>query len=300
MDEKEVFVTIGLPVFNGEKTIKKSIESLLNQTHTNFEIIISDNCSTDNTLNICRTFAEKDSRIKIFEQNKNMGINWNYNFVLNKTESEFFLWAAADDIKLESFLKENLEELILNKKIVCSISKVIRYGIKNGDIILNDSNLKPKTKKGKFLANFRPTGTNPLRGNMNKRIKKFLEKPGSNSIIFGIYRTEILKKCLVDKRFVGNDWAIVLNALSFGEFEEVDKVSMYKYDSGISKEGIIKYAKENNQSKVGIIFPMLPFTRWTIHKFGTKIFLENIVSLFLLNLRSEIAIIVDIFTIIKK
>ena len=76
-------ISVGIPVYNGEKFIRKSIESVLRQTYRNFELIISDNASTDSTSDICTEFLTKDSRIKFVRQDKNMGPIWNFNFVLS-------------------------------------------------------------------------------------------------------------------------------------------------------------------------------------------------------------------------
>ena len=78
-------ISIGMPVYNGEKFIRKCIESVLQQTHRNFELIISDNASTDSTSKICEEYLRKDNRITFVRQNKNMGQNWNFNFLLGKS-----------------------------------------------------------------------------------------------------------------------------------------------------------------------------------------------------------------------
>jgi glycosyltransferase involved in cell wall biosynthesis len=90
-------VHIGMPVFNGEKTIHRAIDSLLRQTFSDFELIISDNASTDETAAICRDYAARDSRIKYFRQKKNEGATTNFIFVLNQASADYFMWAAADD-----------------------------------------------------------------------------------------------------------------------------------------------------------------------------------------------------------
>ena len=76
-------LTIGMPVYNGELFIKKAIESILAQTFTDFELIISNNSSTDSTEKICQDFLNKDNRIQIHTQEKNIGIHRNFNFLLS-------------------------------------------------------------------------------------------------------------------------------------------------------------------------------------------------------------------------
>jgi len=85
--EMQPKVSIGMPVYNGEKTIKKAINTLLAQTFRDFELIISDNASDDETENICRRFALKDKRIHYLRQSKNLGASANFNFLLSMSKN---------------------------------------------------------------------------------------------------------------------------------------------------------------------------------------------------------------------
>ncbi len=91
-------VSIGMPVYNGEKYIREALDSLLAQTFVNFELIISDNASTDATEKICQMYAAKDPRIRFARQPENRGALANFKFVLDEARGEYFMWAAADDI----------------------------------------------------------------------------------------------------------------------------------------------------------------------------------------------------------
>ena len=92
-----VKLSIGLPVYNGELFIERAIESILAQTFTDFELIISDNASTDSTQEICQNFSKKDNRIRIFKQEKNIGVHRNFYFLLSQAKGEYFAWTAVDD-----------------------------------------------------------------------------------------------------------------------------------------------------------------------------------------------------------
>ena len=74
---KRCKLTIGIPIYNGEKNLREKINSILNQDFDDFELIISDNGSTDSTKKICGEFITKDKRIKFFSHEKNLGANWN-------------------------------------------------------------------------------------------------------------------------------------------------------------------------------------------------------------------------------
>ena len=91
-------VSIGMPVYNGEKFIRETLDSLVMQTFTDFELIISDNNSKDNTEAICREYTVKDKRIRYVRQSENRGQLLNFQFVLNEAVGEYFMWASADDL----------------------------------------------------------------------------------------------------------------------------------------------------------------------------------------------------------
>jgi len=92
-------VSIGMPVYNGEAYIREALDSLLGQTFIDFELIISDNASTDGTEIICRGYASGDSRIRYVRQDRNVGAVGNFEFVLNEARGEYFMWAAHDDLQ---------------------------------------------------------------------------------------------------------------------------------------------------------------------------------------------------------
>ena len=97
-------LSVGLPVYNGETYIGQSIESLLGQSYEDFELIISDNASTDSTADICRHYGKQDPRIRYVRQPRNIGLSPNHNFVVQQARGEYFKWAAADDLCAPTFL----------------------------------------------------------------------------------------------------------------------------------------------------------------------------------------------------
>jgi glycosyltransferase involved in cell wall biosynthesis len=91
-------LSVGLPVYNGEKFLGEAIDSLLGQTFGDFELIISDNASTDQTGEICREYAQQDARVRYIRQPHNIGLSPNHNFVADEARGKLFKWAAADDL----------------------------------------------------------------------------------------------------------------------------------------------------------------------------------------------------------
>jgi glycosyltransferase involved in cell wall biosynthesis len=114
MDYKLPLVSIGMPVFNSQKYINRALDSLLSQSYPNFEIIISDNCSEDQTADICKKYAEKDKRVRLSVNKSNLGINANFKIVYRKASGKYFMWAACDDYWEPEFIKKLVNELESN------------------------------------------------------------------------------------------------------------------------------------------------------------------------------------------
>jgi glycosyltransferase involved in cell wall biosynthesis len=104
-------LTVGLPVYNGEKYLPESIDALLGQTYEDFELIISDNASTDGTAEVCRDYEKQDSRVRYFRQPRNVGLAPNHNFVAEQARGELFKWASNDDLYARDLLKRCIEAL---------------------------------------------------------------------------------------------------------------------------------------------------------------------------------------------
>jgi glycosyltransferase involved in cell wall biosynthesis len=119
-------VAIGMPVWNGERFISEAIDSILAQTYDDFELVISDNASTDATAEICRAYAKRDTRIRYIRQEKNVGGHPNHNVVFHRSSSEYFRWAAADDVLAPELIQECVRVLDEDRDIVvCSPATVL-------------------------------------------------------------------------------------------------------------------------------------------------------------------------------
>jgi len=115
-------VSIGMPVYNGAKYIRQALDSLLAQDYAHFELIISDNASTDDTAVICKEFATRDARISYHCNEQNMGPAWNFTRVLEMSAGEYFMWAAHDDEWLPNHISTIVPMLESNKKVVLAVS----------------------------------------------------------------------------------------------------------------------------------------------------------------------------------
>jgi glycosyltransferase involved in cell wall biosynthesis len=104
-------VSVGMPVFNGDRFIAETIDSILAQTFGDFELIISDNASTDGTEKICRQYADDDGRIRYVRNRENLGAAYNYNQTFHLSSGDYFKWACHDDLLRPEFLERCVEVL---------------------------------------------------------------------------------------------------------------------------------------------------------------------------------------------
>jgi glycosyltransferase involved in cell wall biosynthesis len=102
-------VSIGLPVYNGEKHLRSALDCILGQDFSDLEVIISDNASIDGTQAICQEYAAKDGRIRYLRNEANIGATANYNRVFKLANGEFFKWASHDDEFHGSLVRRCLE-----------------------------------------------------------------------------------------------------------------------------------------------------------------------------------------------
>ncbi len=132
-------VSVGLPVFNGEAYLAEALDSLLGQSFTDFEVIISDNGSTDRTEEICRQYAARDPRITYLRHPKNRGVSWNYDTAFEHARGEYFQWLAYDDMLAPDFLEKCVDALDRNPDAVLCQSLIDVIDEKGKTIGMYDS-----------------------------------------------------------------------------------------------------------------------------------------------------------------
>ena len=128
-------LSIGLPVYNGGRYLAKSLDALLGQSYEQFELIISDNASTDDTAEICRAYEKKDERIRYHRQPSNIGSSPNHNFVFEMARGELFKWASYDDLYASDLLTRCVEAL--DQRPECVAAHVWTANIDTSDAIIS-------------------------------------------------------------------------------------------------------------------------------------------------------------------
>lgn len=151
-DSSAPLVSVGMPVFNGARHIERAIESLLAQSFTDLELIISDNASTDSTQVLCERYAQRDARIRYIRQPENIGAPRNWNAVVEAARGTFFKWASASDECAPEFIAECVAALRANPDAVLAFGRT-RFIDEDGallDIYDGDFSVTAATPSARF------------------------------------------------------------------------------------------------------------------------------------------------------
>jgi glycosyltransferase involved in cell wall biosynthesis len=200
-------VSIGLPVYNGENYVSEAIDCVLEQTFDDWELIISDNASTDRTIAICRSYANRDNRIRLYEQPQNRGYSPNYNEVFQLSRGRYFKWMAHDDLFGKEFLEVCLNELRCDEQTVL-VFPVLTY---------IDADGRPLRKQSSDLSILGSTA--------ESRFIQFMELASKSPDIFwclyGLIRRDILEKTGLMGLYGGDDQVCLLKIALQGKIKQI-------------------------------------------------------------------------------
>ena len=241
-------LSIGLPVFNGEKYLRQAIDSILAQTYQNFELIISDNASTDGTEKICREYLKKDSRIKYYRNRSNLGATLNWNNVFKLSTGVYFKWVAHDDMMEPEFLSKCINVLEQDPSIILCHSK--------NAIINEHDKLVGRYDLGTIVDSQKP----------HDRLSQLLLKKGVPWLIFGVFRRDALSKSPLFKGYIGSDWNLLTEISLIGRIYEIPELLFLRRDhdqsytdSHYSKPGIVHDYRTESLWWTGNRRPLLVF-----------------------------------------
>ncbi len=237
---KTPFVSIGMPVYNGERYIKQALDSLLSQDYDNFELIISDNASTDSSPDICLEYKNKDGRVKFYRNDKNIGPNDNFNRVFELSSGQYFMWAACDDLWTPNYISSLVKALASDKNAVLAFSQLNNID-ENGNICREYPNLHLLSSKA------------PLPDRLNNIIW-FREEDGKANLVYGLIRSDILKKIDIFKSYGFGNWGVdyllVFRLALFGKFLFVNDSCFYKR---LTEENISRWANTSPEEYCHLI-----------------------------------------------
>jgi glycosyltransferase involved in cell wall biosynthesis len=206
-EAKAPLVSIGLPVRNGERYLAEALDSLLNQTFTDFELIVSDNASEDTTPMICEEYAARDPRIRYQREDRNRGAAWNFNNTFHLARGRYFKWAAHDDVCLPELLSRCVSVLAAaSPEIVLVYSRIELIGA-SGEFL------------GQDLVSLAIDDPKPER-----RLGYYLEHVGMANPILGLIRTEVLRQTRLIDTFISSDLVLLAELQMLGVFHQVQEV----------------------------------------------------------------------------
>jgi glycosyltransferase involved in cell wall biosynthesis len=214
VESETPLVSIGLPVYNGEKYIRQAIEAILNQDYQNIELVISDNSSTDQTGEICREYQQKDPRIRYYRNAENLGSAKNFKQVFELSKARYFMWAAHDDYFESAFISGCLARLQENPDAVLCCSEV------------NFIDEQGQIKTDPAFSEFKNIDTAGM--DIPGRVRRLLSVIGWVAI-YGIIRRSALEKVLLDNPSYGFDVILLLELLLQGDIIKVpEKLFCYR------------------------------------------------------------------------
>jgi len=203
MAETEPRVTIGVPVFNGERYLGTAVESVLAQSFGDFELIISDNASSDGTEEIGRGFAARDARVVYRRNRRNVGLSANFNLLVPLARAPLFKWATSDDAPRPGYLERCVAVLDADPSVVLAY---------------------PETEfvdsEGRPLDIVDP-GWNLTSPDISKRLRYAILADQYMNSVLGVIRTDALRRTRLMPRYPGGDFRLMTELLVLGKSVEV-------------------------------------------------------------------------------
>jgi glycosyltransferase involved in cell wall biosynthesis len=196
-------VSIGLPIFNAERYLESRLDSILSQTYRNFELIISDNASTDASEEICRRHAANDARVRYHRNSRNHGPTFNFRRVVELSSGEYFLWAAHDDMFAPEYVERCVAVLQQHRDVVLCYSKSIEI----------DEHGQPLERKEQSLAADSPYP--------HQRFRELIRMDHNCETMFGVMRSAILRRTSVHGDFPDSDRCMLAEVALYGKFVEL-------------------------------------------------------------------------------
>ena len=200
---RKPLVTIGVPVYNADKFLEETLDSLLAQTFEDFEIIISDNASTDSTESICQAYMAKDSRIRYVRNESNLGAAFNYNQTFELSSTKYFKWAAADDLCAPQYLEKCVLVLERRPEIILCYSRTI---------VINEH--------GQVMKKAIP-GPDLDLPSITTRFHHGIIHISHCNAIFGLVRSDILRKTRLIESYTPSDKVLLEELTLHGHFFEL-------------------------------------------------------------------------------
>lgn len=275
MSEQQPAISIGMPVYNGDEFIRVAIDSILAQTYGNFELVISDNASTDESESICREYAARDSRVKYQRNTVNIGASENYNNVFRRSTAPYFKWASCNDYCAPEFLARCVEVLNANSDIVLVYprTRLFRESIADAQDYEDGVDIRDDSAVVRF--------------------EQFIARLRLNNIMNGVMRAAPLRRTSLIKPYFASDCVLMAELALYGKIAEHPEFLFYRrmdektatklksaeevlrhYDPQLKNPMLFQEWKEMNGYFAAVARSQLP-TRQKIAAYGDLLRLAN-------------------------
>ncbi|MFB3892212.1 MAG: glycosyltransferase family 2 protein [Phycisphaerae bacterium] len=205
-------VSIGLPVYNGGNYLRAAVDSLLAQTFGDFELIISDNASTDSTPDIAQEYARKDGRVRYIRSDENRGAAWNFNNVFHLSKGEYFKWSAHDDTCAPDFIRKCVDILDSRPEVVVCTTQAC--------YLSPDGQPYPRPEYNVRMGSARP----------HERFHDLICISYGCLPVFGLIRRDVLARTGLIGAYVASDLVLVAELALHGPIHEIPECLLFNRD----------------------------------------------------------------------
>jgi glycosyltransferase involved in cell wall biosynthesis len=206
-------VSIGVPAYNAERFLARTLDSLLGQTLTDFELIVSDNASTDATAALCERYAGRDPRVRLIRQARNIGAARNWNAVVHPARGTFFKWASSNDTVAPTMLERCVAALQADPSVVLCYGRTQLVDEDDRPLGIYDADLAVEDE--------RPTA----------RFTNVYEHLGLNNAQSGVIRLDVLRRTGLDRPYPAGDVALMEELALHGKFRLLPEVLLFRRQS---------------------------------------------------------------------
>ena len=203
-------VSIGLPVYNGGPFFKQALDSLLNQTLGDLELIVSDNASTDDTAAMCRDYAARDARVRYIRQDSNMGALRNFNFVASQARGRYFKWASANDYCDSRLLEKCVGVLQADASVVLC----------HGRACIVDEATQERRPYGRDVC---ATQARP-----SERFRSLVSTLEHMNPLCGVMRSDLLQRTALMRPYVSGDLVLIAELALQGRIVLLPEILFYR------------------------------------------------------------------------